>query len=76
MPKKKASFEQSLSRLEEVVDLMEDPQTGMDDLVNYYKEAIELTVFLNDALTGYEHKVTELTKTAEGITEKNFEGER
>lgn len=70
------SFEQSLSRLENIVELMEDPGTGMDDLVNFYKEAIDLTVLLNDTLSGYERQVIELTKTAEKITEKNFEGEQ
>jgi len=76
MPKKKLSFEQAMNKLENIVELMEDPAIGIENLVNYYKEAVELSVFLDEALSAYELEVTELTKTAETFSEKKFEDER
>ena len=76
MSKKNLSFEQALTRLEQIVELMEDPAAGIENLVNYYKEAVELAGFLNEALKRYEVQVTELQKTADGFVENNFEGGR
>jgi len=70
--KKQQSFEAALKRLEEIVELMENPDTGIESLVNYYKEAVDLAGFLNGALNKYELQVTELTKTAEGFAEKSL----
>ena len=76
MPKKKQSFEQAMAKLENIVGLMEDPGAGLENLMNYFHEAVDLARFLDTTLAGYEHRVTELIKTAEGFTEKTFEGER
>jgi exodeoxyribonuclease VII small subunit len=75
LAKKKQNFEEALLKLEGIVEKMENPQTGIDDLVSYYKEATELSVFLSESLSGYEKEVTELAKANEGFKEKLFGGE-
>jgi len=75
MAKKTQTFETALKRLEEITDLMEDPSIGIKNLVDYYKEAVDLTNFLNETLNKYEMQVTELTKAADGFLEKDFESD-
>lgn len=72
---KKYSFEQALLRLEEIVALMEDPKCAIETLMSLYKEAAELSVFLNTRLSAYEKDVVTLTKTISGFEEKPFDTE-
>lgn len=38
------TFEQSLSRLQEIVKLLESGETSLSDSLDLYKEAVELSV--------------------------------
>lgn len=67
----KKSFEQSLSRLEEIVKKMENEEVPLEQLVELYKEGVELSVYCGSALKEAEQKVSVLKKTADGIFEKN-----
>ncbi len=49
MPKKK-TFEQALSRLEEIVSNIENNQTTLEESVKLYKEGIELSIFCGKQL--------------------------
>lgn len=75
MPKKKRlSFEESLSRLEELVELLESGDISLEDSLNYYKEGIELSSFCSKELEEAEKQVIMLQKSTGGkFTEKPFQ---
>jgi len=65
MPKQKQkSFEESLERLDEIINEIENG-APLDDSVKLYKEGIGLAAALNESLNAYEKEVTELIKTSE-----------
>jgi len=67
MPKKKLTFEQALSRLEEIIDIMESGAPSLQELFELYKEGIEHTESCVNTLNIIEKEVTVLRQTAEGI---------
>ena len=73
MPKAKIkTFEESLSRLEEIMNEMESG-SSLEHSIKLFKEGAALTVALNNALNSYEQEVTELIKTLDGeFEEKPF----
>ncbi|GHU75304.1 hypothetical protein FACS1894188_05860 [Clostridia bacterium] len=75
MPRKKQTFEDALSGLEEITRRMEQPDLPLDALVAHYKDAIDLSQFLNKNLNEYDGIISELTKTARGFEEKVIESE-
>ena len=74
MPKRKQkSFEESLSRLDEIIDEIESG-SSLEDSVKLYKEGVELSVMLNETLNAYEKEVAELIRTPDGgFIEKPFD---
>ena len=76
MPKQKQkSFEESLERLDEIINEIENG-APLDESVKLYKEGIGLAAALNDSLNSYEKEITELIKTSEGrFLEKTFNTE-
>ncbi|NLK20929.1 MAG: exodeoxyribonuclease VII small subunit [Epulopiscium sp.] len=75
MAKKKSfTFEESLNRLEEIVELLEQGDISLEESLDYYKEGIELSVFCSKQLEEAEKQVIILQKNAEGkFIEKPFE---
>ena len=73
MPKAKTkTFEESLSRLTEIMDEMESG-SSLENSVKLFKEGAALAAALNDTLNNYEQEVTELIQTFGGeFTEKPF----
>ena len=70
-PKQK-TFEESLARLEEIIDEIESG-AALEDSVKLYKEGTALAAALNGTLNAYETAVTELMQTAKGeFVEKPF----
>ena len=67
MTSKKQTYEQALSRLEEVIDLMESGSPSLQELFDLYKEGIKLTEFCANKLNTIENEVTVLRQTSEGI---------
>ncbi len=75
MPKKK-TFEQALTRLEEIIDGIENNETTLEESVKLYKEGIELSVFCGNQLKKTEQEIVLLKESADKIfSEKNFEFE-
>lgn len=74
MPRKKRlTFEESLERLEELVDILENGDISLEESLNYYKEGIELSSFCSKELEEAEKQVIMLQKNAEGkFVEKPF----
>ena len=57
---KDLSFEQALTRLDEIVKLLEDPKTGLDASISLYKEANELSKYCSDILDNAKQQIKEI----------------
>lgn len=74
MAKKNKSFEEALSRLEEIVGIMEEGEQSLDDTVKLYKEGVELAALCGGKLSDAKQQVTLLSTDLDGqISEKFFE---
>ena len=68
--KKTASFEVSLSRLQEISELLESEDIGLEESISLYEEGIKLSKVCYDQLNKAELKVTELKEKFENGLEK------
>ena len=74
MAKKTKTFEEALSRLEEIVTLMEKGELSLDDTVKLYKEGVELASFCGGKLTDAKQQVTILSVGLGGqLSEEPFD---
>ncbi len=64
------TFEQSLARLAEIVHLLENDATTLDDGMKLYEEGIVLSRTCRKQLEQAELKITELRENADGSTEE------
>ena len=60
------SFEASLSRLEEIVDIIENRETGLEPAMALYKEGLALSKACGETLSRYETEITLLKKEFDG----------
>ena len=73
------TFEQSLARLEEIVDIIDNRETDLESAVALYKEGLVLSKTCGDALNRYETEIMTLKKEFDGsftqvsLTEANHE---
>jgi exodeoxyribonuclease VII small subunit len=75
-PVKKADFERSLARLEEVVKRLESPQLSLDDAMKLFEEGVALSRECQKQLEEAEGRVEILLKKADGkIAAEPFEPE-
>ncbi len=70
MAAKKKSFEDNLKRLEEIVDLMENGNVGLEESLKLYKEGVDISVLCAQKLQDVQQQVSTLQKTASGLFEK------
>ena len=63
--KKEETFEDNLKRLQEISDLLEDGEIGLDQSIKLYEEGIKLSKVCYDKLEAAELKITELKKQFE-----------
>jgi len=73
MSKKNISFEQSLSRLEEISSLLESDEIGLEAALKLYEEGINLSRECLTSLKNAELKITELKKKVKDISIKEGE---
>lgn len=66
------SYEEALSRLEEVIELLEGKDVPIDDSLKLFQEGIELYRFCNLKLTEVEEKITLVMEENNGLDEKPF----
>lgn len=64
-PKKAPSFEQSLKRLEEIVDRLEGEELALEDSLKLFEEGVKLAESCGRRLDDAEKKVTLLLKDRE-----------
>ena len=65
---KPKSFEASMERLQQIVDLLEENEAPLDETISLFEEGLKLIKSCDDQLKAFEQKVEELTK-AEGESE-------
>jgi len=63
--KKEKSFEESLNRLQEISDLLENEETGLDESIKLYEEGIKLSKICYDRLNDARLKITQLKSNLE-----------
>ncbi len=74
MAKAIKGFEESVSRLEEIVRALENGNVTLDESIKLYEEGIALVRNCNGKLDSAEKKIRILTQTADGeLSEKEFE---
>ena len=64
--KKEKSFEEALTRLEEIVLELEEGELSLEEALGKFEEGIELSEFCMQKLTQAEGKVKKLIKTVKG----------
>ena len=75
MAVKKQSFEQAMGRLEEIVNLLERGECGLDESLKLFEEGAKLAGQCSEMLDTAEQKVNLLLNGDSG-EEKPFEGEK
>ena len=64
--KKKAGFEESMLRLEEIVRLLEKGDAPLEDSIKLFEEGTKLAKRCDDLLNEAEKKIVVLSKGADG----------
>lgn len=74
MPKKEnMTFESASARLEEIVKILEQGNSSLDESLKLYEEGVLLVRFCNDSLDNAEKKIKMLVTDSKGETvEKDF----
>lgn len=71
--KENLTFEGAAERLEEIVRILENGKSSLDDSLKLYEEGVSLVRFCNEAIDGVEKKIKILTAGADGeLVEKDF----
>ncbi len=71
----KMKFEKALSRLEEIVENLEQGKSTLDEAIAAFEEGISLAKQCSEKLDEAEKKVKKLVKTSEGFQLDLLEGE-
>ena len=69
MTKKKLTFEESLARLEEILDALENGDAKLDETLKLYEEGVTLVRACNQYLQTAEQTVKQLRVNADGTAE-------
>lgn len=64
------TFTEAMSRLREIVSLIEENNPDVDELISLAEEAVELIRFCKEKLTATNEKVTAMLKTLTDEEEK------
>ena len=62
---KPKSFEESMSRLDEIVELLEKNEQPLDETIHLFEEGLKLVKSCDDQLKAFEEKVAALSKDGE-----------
>jgi exodeoxyribonuclease VII small subunit len=62
----KKSFEDSMQRLEEIVDQLDSGKLTLDESLKIFEEGIELSKFCSDKLNQAEKRIKTLIKQSDG----------
>lgn len=73
MAKKKQTFEESMARLEEIVETLEQEEISLEDAVLFYKEGLSLSALCKEKLAVAEGEILLLRKEAGLWQEESFQ---
>ncbi|MBI3005704.1 MAG: exodeoxyribonuclease VII small subunit [Ignavibacteriales bacterium] len=62
----RGSFEESMKRLEKIVESLEQGKVTLDDAVDLYEEGIRLSKLCSEKLKSVELRIKKLTKDMDG----------
>lgn len=71
--KKSADFEQSLERLESLVEEMEGGELSLEDMIRHFEEGSKLVELCTEKLNEVERKIEKLVKKDGELVEEPFE---
>ncbi len=63
------SFEEDLKRMEEITELLKNPETGLERSVELYEEGSKLSAKLSKTLDSIQRKIEKVTSTDENEME-------
>ena len=69
---KEMSFEETMQKLQEIVQELEKGTLNLEDSVNKFEEGMELSKKCNTILESAEKKINLLIKKKDGISEEPF----
>ena len=72
MAKKEKSFEDAMSRLEEIVDMLENGNSPLEESLKLFEEGVKLVKLCNSKLEGVEQSVKILTNNNGELKEEDF----
>ena len=61
----KITFEDAMKRIEEIVSMLENGNTSLDESIELFEEATKLCVFCNERLETAEQKIKSLSISSE-----------
>ncbi|NRD80703.1 exodeoxyribonuclease VII small subunit [Bacillus sp. BRMEA1] len=64
----KISFEEAMTKLEQIVEKLEEGDVPLEEAIKYYKEGMELSKLCHDKLKNVEEQLTQII-TEDGRTE-------
>lgn len=73
--KKNADFEQSLERLEQLVEEMDSGELSLEEMIRHFEEGSKLVEVCTKKLNEVEQKIEKLVKKDGKLTEVPFEVE-
>lgn len=69
----KLTFEEAMSKIEEIAEKLETGKVNLDEMVELYKQGTELSVYCNKMIDEAEQKIRILSKTGDGLVEKEID---
>ena len=73
LDKNNLTFEGALARLEQIVKMLEQGNSSLEESLQLYEEGVMLVRFCNDSLDNAEKKIRMLVSDSNGeMTEKDF----
>ena len=65
MPKNNMAFEEAIARIEEIVNILENNKSSLDESLKLFEEATTLCSFCNNKLNEAQSKINEYTLVEE-----------
>ena len=69
----KLNFEDSLKRLEEIAELLENENTPLEESISLFEEGITLKELCEEKLKNAKLKIEKIVKSKKSILTENFE---
>ncbi len=73
MAKKKKTYEETLKRIDEITQMLENEEVSLEASIELYKEGAQLLAFCNEKIRAAEQQVVLLTKKDGSFSENDFD---